>query len=459
MHTSFAPVDSHSIPIHALRASETAKWLDEHSAAVRAFAGLHEFGGQAGKLLLVPMPDGSAERILLGLGETPDAFEIGGLSGRLPAGTYHLATAPSEVSAQQVLIAWALGTYAFDRYKPRPAKLVRLVPPAGTDPGDATAIAEAVFLARNLVNTPANDMGPEALEAAALELAGRFGAHAHVVRGEELLSDNYPMIHAVGRAAAQAPRYVEIIWGPESAPKLALVGKGVTFDSGGLDIKPSAGMRIMKKDMGGAACVLALGQLIMAANLNVRLSLHIAIVENAISASAFRPGDVLASRKGLSVEIDNTDAEGRLILGDALARASELGPELVIDMATLTGAARVALGPDVMPFYTQDDGLAGELFSAGKDVGDPVWRMPLWAGYESDIESPIAHLKNSGGPMAGSVTAALFLQHFVSAPAWVHFDVYCWNVKDRPARPAGGEAMAIRALYRVLKRRYPAISA
>jgi leucyl aminopeptidase len=273
------------------------------------------------------------------------------------------------------------------------------------------------------------------------------------------LSDNYPMIHAVGRAAAQAPRYVEIIWGPEDAPKLALVGKGVTFDSGGLDIKPSAGMRIMKKDMGGAACVLALGQLIMSANLKVRLSLHIAIVENAISASAFRPGDVLASRKGLSVEIDNTDAEGRLILGDALARASELGPELVIDMATLTGAARVALGPDVMPFYTQDDGLAGELFSAGKDVGDPLWRMPLWAGYESDIESPIAHLKNSGGPMAGSVTAALFLQHFVSAPAWVHFDVYCWNVKDRPARPAGGEAMAIRALYRVLKRRYPAISA
>lgn len=459
MHRSFADPASASIPIHALRLAEADQWLRAHSEAVQGIAALHDFKGQQGCVVLIPMPDGHIERVLLGLGSDCDPFDVGGLSARLPKGDYHLATAPNDMAAQTVLVAWAMGHYGFDRYKTLPDRGARLVPPTGTDAKEAASIAEAVSFARDLVNTPAADMGPEALEAEAVALAGRHSAHISIVRGAELLAQNYPMIHAVGRAAAQEPRYLEFVWGPETAPKLALVGKGVTFDSGGLDIKPSTGMRIMKKDMGGAACVLALARLIMEAELAVRLSVHIAIVENAISADAFRPGDILNSRQGLTVEIDNTDAEGRLILGDALTRASELQPDLVIDMATLTGAARVAMGPDVAPFYTDDDDLAAEITSAASEVSDPVWRLPLWAPYRAELDSPIADMKNSGGPMGGSMTAALFLQRFVTTPSWVHLDVYCWNPKDRPARPAGGEATAVRAIFCMLKRRYASISA
>jgi leucyl aminopeptidase len=334
------------------------------------------------------------------------------------------------------------------------------------DDGEALAepiaVARACALARDLVNTPPNDMGPADLEAAARAVAAEFAAEVQVVAGDDLLAAGYPAVHAVGRAAhsARAPRMIEIGWsGAADGPLVVLVGKGVVFDTGGLDIKPSAGMRLMKKDMGGAAHALALAQMVMSAALPVRLVVLVPAVENAISGDAMRPGDVLASRKGLSIEVGNTDAEGRLILADALTRAEELNPDLTIDMATLTGAARVALGPQVIPFYTDDDALAGEVAAAAADVGDPLWRMPLWAGYEDALDSDIADIKNDpdGWAQAGSVTAALFLRRFAPRTgAWMHLDIFAWNPRARPGFPAGAEAQAIRALYAMLKARYKA---
>jgi leucyl aminopeptidase len=307
------------------------------------------------------------------------------------------------------------------------------------------------------VNTPAGDLGPDALEAAFKAAALSHGAAFESIVGEALIEKNYPLIHAVGRAAAEPPRLVRLSWGDPSHPRVAIVGKGVTFDTGGLDIKPSAGMRIMKKDMGGAAHALALGQLVMEAGLPVRLEVVAAIVENAVAGNALRPGDIVKSRKGLTVEIDNTDAEGRLILADALVRACEDKPELVLDFATLTGAARTALGPDVPPFFTDDEALASALSAAGQTVHDPLWRLPLWMGYDGDMDSPIADLKNTGdGAFAGAIFGALFLKRFVDAPSWAHFDVYAWSNKERSGRPVGGDAHALRAVWEVLKGRYPA---
>ena len=298
-------------------------------------------------------------------------------------------------------------------------------------------------------------MGPEALQAAAQAVADAHGARLDAIVGEALLEQNYPLIHAVGRAAAEAPRLLHISWGDPAAPRLALVGKGVTFDTGGLDIKPAAGMRLMKKDMGGAAHALALAQIIMDAQLPLKLDVFLAVTENAIAGNAFRPGDVIRSRKGLTVEIDNTDAEGRLILIDALTRACEDNPALLIDFATLTGAARTALGPDLPPFFTGDEKLAAELTHAAHDTHDPIWRMPLWDAYESDMDSAIADLKNTGdGAFAGAIFGALFLRRFVSVPSWAHFDVFAWAPKEKPARPSGGEAQALRAVWAVLKNRF-----
>jgi len=298
-------------------------------------------------------------------------------------------------------------------------------------------------------------MGPEALEAAVRVLAGRHGADVSAIRGDDLLTQNFPLIHAVGRAAAQAPRLVEYVWGRKDAPKVTLVGKGVTFDTGGLDIKPESAMAIMKKDMGGAATALALADMLMSAGVDIRLRVIIAIVENSISASSFRPGDIYTSRKGLSVEIGNTDAEGRLILADALTYADEGEPELLLDFATLTGAARVALGPDLPPFYTDDEALAAEITQFSRLHHDPVWRMPLWQPYASLLEGKISDLNNiSGGPFAGSITAALFLKRFVTTPSWVHFDVYGWNPSTKPGRPEGGEIQSARLLYELILRRY-----
>jgi leucyl aminopeptidase len=380
---------------------------------------------------------------------------MGALAQNLPAGDYKIAQAPREFAAGLAATAWGLGAYAFDRYKKRKRPAPQLAAPEGADMAEVARIVSAAYLARDLVNTPTNDMGPVALHAAAEAVARAHNAHFTPIVGDALLQENYPLIHAVGRAAAQAPRLLHIRWGEPDAPRVALVGKGVCFDTGGLDIKSDAGMRLMKKDMGGAAHALALAQIVMDAKLPVRLDVFIPAVENAISADAYRPGDVIKSRKGPTVEIDNTDAEGRLILADALARASEENPVLMLDFATLTGAARVALGPDLPPFFTDDENLAQELAAAANETSDPIWRLPLWEPYDAEMDSSIADLKNTGEPgMAGAIYGALFLKRFVAAQSWAHFDVYAWSNKEKPARPQGGDAQSLRACWRVLKQRF-----
>jgi leucyl aminopeptidase len=448
MHPAFCPPDPSALPIRLVRPAAWEALAPTLPAPWRAQAKVADFKGQTGKLVIVPNAEGAPDGALFGLGEAADPMQIGSLPGKLPAGDWRLEDADG-LDATRLEVAWGLGAYRFTRYKKADPKAVRLATSQ-----DVSALVDAVWFARDLVNTPAEDMGPDALEAAARDLAAAHGANVTVITGDELIAQGYPMVHAVGRAAAKAPRYVELTWGRDGARKLALVGKGVTFDSGGLDIKPASGMALMKKDMGGAAAVMALARLIMGAGLDVRLSVHLPLVENAISGSAFRPGDVFRTRKGLTIEIDNTDAEGRLILCDALARACELEPELVIDMATLTGAARVALGPDLAPFYTSDEALAADFTAAAAAASEPVWRMPLWAPYLDDLDSPIADMKNSGGAFAGSITAALFLGKFVTAPSWMHLDIYAWNPSEKPGRPKGGEATAVRALWKFLTRRF-----
>jgi leucyl aminopeptidase len=349
-------------------------------------------------------------------------------------------------------LGWADGAYRFTKYK-LADKARRLMLPAGVDQVEVDRQAEAIDWLRDLVNTPPCDLGPVEIAAEAQALAAEFGASIEITEGTAL-ERGFPLVHAVGKGAVQPPRHIEIHWGRESDPKIAIVGKGVAFDTGGLNLKTGSNMALMKKDMGGAAHALALSRMIMSAGLPVRLICCVPAVENAIGPNAFRPSDILKSRKGLTVEIEDTDAEGRLILADALTRASEHKPELIIDFATLTGAARVALGPDLAPLYTDDDALAGDILAASKTVGDPVWRMPLWSGYESGLKSPIADMKNLGdGPMGGSITAALFLKAFVSAPSWAHFDIWAWR-QARYGRPAGAAACGLRAVWEMLKKRY-----
>jgi leucyl aminopeptidase len=429
---------------------------------VGAWAAANAFTGKTGQLLLVPGADGVLSEVLFGIGAGFEARALRALSAKLPAGTYRLEDVAA-ADAGAAALQFALGAYLFDRYKARPERgSVHLVAPDGVDLAETLTIASACALAREMVDTPAADMGPLQIETIAREIAESAGATITVTEGPALLEDNYPAVHAVGRAAAphRQPRVIEIGWNLDRTdlPLVALVGKGVVFDTGGLDLKPAAGMRNMKKDMGGSAHALALGRLVMAAGLNVRLVVLVAAVENAVSADAFRPGDVLNSRKGLTIEIGNTDAEGRLILADVLARASEHSPDLTLDFATLTGAARVALGPELPPLYTDDEALAADLLSASAAVDDPLWRMPLWAGYKASIDSEIADVRNDSAAwaQAGSVTAALFLQKFApTTGAWAHMDIFAWNSRGRPGHPEGGEAQALRACYEMLKRRYP----
>ena len=444
-----------AVPIHVIRSGEWRQWIERHSETLRRMAAAHDFQAQNGRILLVPATDGAIERVLFGAGDKANVNVIGALAQHLPAGDYRIAFAPRELNGTAAAIAWGLGAYVFDRYKKRKRPAPLLAPPEGADMAEAARIVEASWLARDLVNTPTNDMGPKALHAAAEAVAKRYGASFEAIVGEDLLSQNYPLVHAVGRAAADAPRMLHVSWGDANAPRVALVGKGVCFDTGGLDLKPSAGMRLMKKDMGGAAHALALAQIIMDAKLNVRLDVFIPAVENSVSSDAFRPGDIIKSRKGLTVEIDNTDAEGRLILADALARACEDNPVLVLDFATLTGAARTALGPDIPPFFTSDDALASEFASASTETSDPIWRLPMWDAYDGDMDTPVADIKNTGdGAMAGAIYGALFLRRFVTTSVRAHFDVYAWAPKEKPARPQGGEAQALRASWRVLMGRF-----
>jgi len=447
--------DGTATPIHALTEADAAAAL-EADAFAAALARTADFKGKAGQLLLVPDADGGLGRVLFGAGDSWTTLRA--LPARLPAGVYRIAEQPASVSPDQAALAFALGSYRFDRYKaPKADERPRLLA-QGADVAEVRQVAHACALARDMVNTPANDMGPRQIETIAREIAEQHGAQITVIEGEGLLEANYPAIHAVGRAAdpARSPRFIEMSWGAADRPLVCIVGKGVVFDTGGLDIKPSAGMRLMKKDMGGAAHALALGRMVMAANLPVRLAVLVPVVENAISGDAMRPGDVLASRKGTSIEVGNTDAEGRLILADALTRAGELEPALTIDMATLTGAARIALGPQLPPFYTDDDELAAQIDSAAKAESDPLWRMPLWKPYADALDSDVAEIKNDpdGWAQAGSVTAALFLQKFAPTGPWVHLDIFAWNPRARPGFPGGGEAQAIRGLYRMIRERF-----
>jgi leucyl aminopeptidase len=414
------------------------------------------FEGQAGRVLTVPAPNGEVAGALFGLGKDENRLAAGKLATALPDGVWHIANAVNEPDL--TALSFLLGGYKFTRYSKKDKTSVSLTLPEGADKADVKRLAKAVALARDLINTPTNDMGPSALEAAVRDVADEHKASVNVVKGDALLKKNFPMIHAVGRAGSEEPRLIDLQWGKKSAPKITLVGKGVCFDTGGLDIKPASSMLLMKKDMGGAANVLALAQLIMDAKLPVRLRLLIPAVENSIAANAFRPSDVLTSRKGLTVEIGNTDAEGRLVLADALALADEEEPELLIDMATLTGAARVALGPDLPPFYSNDDAFAWDVTTSATAVADPVWRMPLWAPYDAKLSSRVADMNNvTTDGFAGSITAALFLQRFVTkTKSWAHFDIFGWNPVEKAHAPIGGEAQAIRALYHLLKERYPA---
>jgi leucyl aminopeptidase len=424
----------------------------------RAFADATGFAPRAGRHLLLGGPQGELAGVLFGLEAADDAskdlLRPGALPILLPDGTYRFANAPHDT--RLAALAFGLGCYGFTRYRKAEDKDVRLELPAGVDGADLGRIVEGVTLARDLINTPANDMGPAELEAAAQALATRHRASFRATIGADLLAGNFPLIHAVGRAADRAPRLLDMSWGDPAHPKITLIGKGVCFDTGGLDIKTESGMLNMKKDMGGAATVLALAHMLMDRGARLQLRVLLPVVENAISGSAFRPRDVYRSRKGLSVEIGNTDAEGRLILADALALADEEAPALIVDMATLTGAARVALGTEVVPFYTDDDRLAGEVaHSAGVEC-DPLWRLPLWGPYDQLLDSKVADVNNvSSGGFAGSITAALFLRRFVTAAkAWLHCDIYAWNQSTKPGRPEGAECQGARALYHLLVARY-----
>ena len=441
---------SRPVYLVARDALETSGIGDDAAAWARA----NGFAGEAGRFLSVPGANGAIAAGLFGVGKEDSALGVGALARALPEGDWHFAASPSDSGL--AALALLMGSYVFTRYGKQPGRDVRFALPEGADGAAVRRIAAGVLLARDLVNTPTNDMGPDELEQAVRALAGEHGAAISVTAGDDLLTGNFPMIHAVGRASDKAPRLIDMVWGRADAPKVTLVGKGVCFDTGGLDIKPSSGMLLMKKDMGGAANVLGLASMIMAGRLDVRLRVLIPAVENAIAGNAFRPGDVLRSRKGLTVEIGNTDAEGRLVLADALALADEEQPRMLIDMATLTGAARVALGPDLPPFYTDDDTFAAAIASASLDREDPLWRMPLWAPYDSKLSSKIADLNNvTTDGFAGSITAALFLKRFVErTTSWAHFDIFAWNPADRPHGPAGGEAQGIRALEAVISRRF-----
>jgi leucyl aminopeptidase len=425
-------------------------------AAASAWAKAAGFAAEAGSLLLVPGEDGTVKSALFGLGSNPaeQPFAAGRLSKLLPAGDWQVET--TALSGEQVALGFALGAYTFPRYRSDKQKGARLLPSAAIDRADVARQAAAVTLVRDLVNTPTNDMGPADLEQAFRALGEHYGATVTSVVGDDLLKQNFPLIHAVGRASTTAPRLLEMRWSPKGktpAKSITLVGKGVCFDTGGLDIKTSTGMALMKKDMGGAANVMGLAMMIMDAGLDIDLRVLVPAVENSIAGDAFRPGDIYKSRKGITVQIDNTDAEGRLVLADALAYADETPSDLMIDMATLTGAARVALGAELAPYFTDDETLSARLGAASASEADPMWRLPLWMGYDKDLRSRAADITNApGGGMAGAITAALFLKRFVTeTKSWAHFDIYAWVPAEKPHAPVGGDAFAIRALYSVIR--------
>lgn len=446
------------LPLHTATKASLASWLERAPDNWRAWLTNIGFEAADGAVAHLPGPDGEAQAVIVGLGKTPSTWSLSRLPKTLPAGTYRLEVGTSGLNPNDAVLGWALGAYRFDLFK-EPSKrneAPRLLWPDGADKTFVTAAAQATFLARDLINRPANDLTTEALSEAARALADSHKADFSEIVGDDLLDAGYPAIHVVGRAAEFAPRLIDIRWGRTDAPKLTLVGKGIVFDSGGLDLKPSGGMKIMKKDMGGSAHVLGLAHMIMSTGLDVRLRVLIAAAENAVSAKAFRPLDVIGTRKGLTVEVGNTDAEGRLVLADALFEAASEEPEAIIDFATLTGAARVALGTELPALFCNDDEFAATLLAGATAAGDPLWRMPLWEPYRRLLNSNVADISSTGEvPTGGAITAALFLERFVEPRTdWVHIDVMAWNNADQPGRPKGGEAMGMRGIYAGLAARF-----
>lgn len=451
-----------SRPLWLLTESDLPGWLAEQPPQIANWVRGNGFQAEKHRVLAYPGEGGAIAGALVGLGALRSIGELklwhaAGLADRLPPQTYHLATRLRQDAATHFVLGWLTGAYRMSRYRSAGSTTPRamLVIPADADLKYAESAAAATAFARDLINTPANDLGPAELADAAVELAGRFGARSEVIVGDELKARDFHLIHGVGAGSPRPPRLVDLRWGNADARKITLVGKGVCFDTGGLDIKPSAGMLLMKKDMGGAACTLGLAQMLMQSGAPIQLRVLIPAVENSIDGNAFRPSDVLRSRKGLTVEIGNTDAEGRLVLADALAEADLERPELLVDMATLTGAARVALGPELPAAFSTDENLLATLRIRGEEEADPIWPLPLWSGYDEELASKIADLGNvSAAPFAGSIIGALFLKRFVTeSPAWLHLDLYAWNAKDRPGRPVGAEAQCIRALYRMIRAR------
>lgn len=438
--------------IDSVRYKDALKRLD---ASQRRWLEQTGFEPRPGRFALLPDASGKLARVLVAIDPSEPLGALAGLPYALPAGTYHLAEHGALADTHLAALGWALGAYRFERYRKRTRAPATLAVP-GAELAALAPLIEATARVRDLVNTPTEDMGPEHLADAVKQLAKAHKAKLREWVGDELLKANFPTIHAVGRASHRAPRLVELTWGKASDPKLVVIGKGVCFDTGGLDIKPSDGMRNMKKDMGGAAHAIALAALVMQAKLPVRLTLLIPAVENAIAGNAMRPGEVITTRAGHTVEVDNTDAEGRLILCDAIAFGAEQQPDLMLDFATLTGAARVALGPDLPVLFANQDAAAGQLLDAGHAVADPLWRLPLWRPYRKMLDSSVADFANAGPSRhAGAITAALYLERFVpDGLPWLHMDTYAWNDADRPGRPRGGEAMGLRAMFAFLKQRY-----
>ncbi|HYX03369.1 MAG TPA: leucyl aminopeptidase family protein [Reyranella sp.] len=456
MALPFVDRSSSALPVQFVVQPRWRAWLKEQGAARRGWIESSGVAGRAGELAVLPGRDGKASSAVLVLSDKPTLWDFGALAAKLPAGTWKFASDTAPVSATDAAVAIGLGSWRFERYRSRKDKPgAKIVWPQGADKARATAIVEAMSTARDMITTPSSDMGPAELADAIQSLGKAHKAKVRVIVGDDLLKQNYPMVHAVGRASARAPRLIDLVWGRDSDPKVTLVGKGVCFDSGGLDLKPATGMLNMKKDMGGAATVTAVAAMVMASRLPVRLRLLVPAVENSVSGNAFRPLDVVPTRKGISVEIGNTDAEGRLILCDALHEGASEKPTMMVDCATLTGAARVALGTDLPALFCNDDELADDLVDAGKAVADPMWRLPLFAGYRRLLDSKVADINNAPGvAFGGAITAALYLKEFVPDDVpWAHFDMMAWNNTSRPGRPEGGEAQAARAIFAAIEKR------
>ncbi len=455
MSLTFAAADAPSTPLFVVEKDGFDTWVSSQPERWQAWLSATSFKAALGKVAVLPGNDGGIDAAVLGLGTAQDRargrFHLAAAQAALPSGTYHIDGGLGPLDPEEAALGWLLSRYRFGRYKTASKPGAALKAPDGVDAARIEAIAAGEDLTRDLINTPASDMGPANLQVAAEDIAKSFGASIDVIEGDDLLDRNFPMIHAVGRTADQPPRLIDIRWG-DAGPRLTLVGKGVCFDTGGLNLKPGNSMGLMKKDMGGAATVLGLARMIMALGLPLRLRVLIPAVENAIGGGAFRPGDILTSRKGLTVEINNTDAEGRLVLADALALADEEKPDLMVSMATLTGAARVAVGPDLAPYYASEMGLAEAIRKGGAAAADPVWEMPFHAPYEDMIEPGIADLDNAPkGGFAGSITAALFLKRFVeTTPRYAHFDIYGWQPTAAPGRPKGGVGQGARAVLHAL---------